>query len=316
MLPVASVITWLDSHQGAASGFLTVVLICVTIFYAIQNRYMVKEMRRSRELSIANREREEHRERLRDLRSVTDEATAALRDLWSILGTFMYAIPRGDPPVSRKSPTEARKPDPQAFIDAYQRLTDAHLRLLNRVEWGDTFHSPVGRAVSDAQAAFNAVVYEDPYALRDKQSDIAISKALGSAQHGLRELQETSRQRFAPLGLPDSRYTAVLVLKVKRAGSQTDEILAKLRGDPMRRTKVTGPDNEGRFVVRDDEAAPSEARQRLIMSLNTAANDWANYLELLPPSKAEATAWARRAAAKGQAQSRDSQRRHWLSRRH
>jgi hypothetical protein len=275
---------------------LTAVLVVVTGYYAWQNRQMVLEMRRARDLAIETRQAEEHRERLRDLRAVTDDAARALHDLWVILGAFVYAIPRGDPPASRKSPIETKEPDAPAFVDAFERLRDAHLRLLNRVEWGDTFHSPVGRAMSDTQAAFNAIVYEDPYAARDQKSDAAISRALGSVQHGLRELQDTCRRRFAPLGLPDSRYAAVMVLRVKKGGARTDQLLAALRTDRARHAKVQGPDHEGRVVVRDDEAVPGEARARLVASLERAASDWNTYLDLDPADDSEAAAWVRRSA--------------------
>lgn len=273
---------------------LTVGLVVVTGYYAWQNHRMVLEMKRSRELAVSTREAEEHRERLRDLREVTDDAAVALNDLWVILGSFLYAVPRGDPPVSRRSPTEARDPDPEAFVDAFERLRHAHLRLLNRVEWGDTFHSPVGRAVSDVQAAFNEIVYEHPLAPRDPKSDGAIGKANGSVQHGLRELQETCRQRFAPLGLPDSRYAAVIVLNVKKSGDQTDKILAALRVDASRHAKVSGPDKDGRVVVRDDEAREGEARERLVQSLEAADPGWRALLDIQPPHESESATWARR----------------------
>lgn len=266
---------------------LSAVLVAVTAFYAWQNRQIVLEMKRSREA-------EEHREWLRDLRAVTDDAAIALNDLWVILGSFMYAVPRGDPPVSRRSPTEARDPDPAAFIDAFERLRHAHLRLINRVEWGDTFHAPVGRAVSDTQAAFNAIVHEDPTAPREQASDAAIGNAVGAIQHGLRELQETCRQRFAPLGLPGSRYTAVIVLNVKKSGEQTDKLLAALRLDSRRHAKVSGPDKDGRVVVRDDEARQGEARERLIQSLETADPTWRTLVDLQPPHETESATWAKR----------------------
>lgn len=265
---------------------LTTVLAGVTAYYAWQNHQMVLEMQRSRDA-------EEHRERLRDLRAVTDDAAMALNDLWVILGSFMYAVPRGDPPVSRRSPTEARDPDPAAFIDGFERLRHAHLRLLNRVEWGDTFHAPVGRAVSDAQAAYNAIVYEDPTAPREPASDAAIGNALGAVQHGLRELQETCRQRFAP-GLPDSRYTAVMVLKVKKPGGETDNLLAALRLESGRHAKVSGPDKDGRVVVRDDEARQGEARERLIRSLDATDPAWRGLVDLDPAHESETTTWAKR----------------------
>jgi hypothetical protein len=241
-----------------------------------------------------NREADADRERLRDLRLVTDDATIALRDLWTILGSFAYAIPAGDPPESRRSPTEARDPDPAGFVDAYERLTDAHIRLLNRVEWGDTFQDPVGRAVIDTQAAFNAVVEENPFEPREPKSRNAIMKANGTVQHALRELQATARDRFAPLGIPDARYAVVLIVTVKQGGARTDEILGALRLE--RHAKVLGPDKDGRVVVRDDEAREGEARLRLRGSLRKLADDWETYLRVEPPGEAELKAWRERRA--------------------
>lgn len=248
-----------------------------------------------------NRAADEHRERLRDLRAVTDDAARAMRDMWTVLGAFAYAIPRGSPPTSRRSPTEAREPDADSFIEVYERLTDAHVRLLNRVEWGDTLHSPVGRAVIDVQQAYNAVVHEDPYEPRANQSANAILKAIGSAQHGLRELQENARERFAPLGLKDSRYAAVLILTVKRRGPRTDELLVALRLEPPRHARVVGPDKDGRVTVRDEEAREGEARTRLVASLDAAGRDWTDHLALEPASEADAKAWRHRRRQGGDA---------------
>jgi hypothetical protein len=120
--PLASIITSLDKHQGASTAVLTAVLVAVTVYYALQNKRMVGEMQRARELAEHTREADEHRERLRDLRALTDEAACAMHDLWSVLGAFAYAMPVGNPPVSRRSPTEARDPDPGKFIEVYERL--------------------------------------------------------------------------------------------------------------------------------------------------------------------------------------------------
>jgi hypothetical protein len=244
-----------------------------------------------------NRQADEQRERLRDIRPLIDEAACSLLELWSVLSGFAYAIPAGDPPTSRRSPTEARDPDPNRFVEVYERLRDVNIRLLNRVESSDTFHAPIGTAVSDAQAAFNAVVYEDPYEPRENRSKNAILKAIGSAQHGLREIQNTARERFAPLGMPGSRYTVILVMTVKARGARTDELLASLRKDPARHAKVVGPDKDGRVTVRDQEAAPGEARARLIASLDAADHDWKDYLDLPEAPTFETDAWLRREAA-------------------
>jgi hypothetical protein len=194
----------------------------------------------------------------------------------------------GNPPVSRRSPTEARHPDSAEFVDAYERLFVAHLRLLNRVEWGDTFQEPVGRAVSDTQAAFSAFVHEDPFEPREPKSRNAIMKANGTVQHALRDLQATARERFAPLGIPGSRYAVVLILTVKQSGGRTDEIVGALRLE--RHAKVLGPDTDARVVVCDDEVREGEARLRLRGSLRKLADDWETYLRLEPPGEAEVQA--------------------------
>jgi hypothetical protein len=55
VLPVATVLDFLDQHAGAFAALLTLVLIAVTAYYAFQNRRMVKEMERTRELSLLPR---------------------------------------------------------------------------------------------------------------------------------------------------------------------------------------------------------------------------------------------------------------------
>jgi hypothetical protein len=42
----------LDRHQGASTALLTAVLILVTIYYAFQNRAMVKEMKHARDAAL------------------------------------------------------------------------------------------------------------------------------------------------------------------------------------------------------------------------------------------------------------------------
>jgi hypothetical protein len=51
-LPLVTVISYLDGHQGAFTALLTVALIAVTIFYAIQNVRMVNEMAKTRKLAV------------------------------------------------------------------------------------------------------------------------------------------------------------------------------------------------------------------------------------------------------------------------
>jgi hypothetical protein len=51
-LPSATILDYLDQHAGAFTALLSLVLIVVTAYYALQNRRMVKEMERTRELSL------------------------------------------------------------------------------------------------------------------------------------------------------------------------------------------------------------------------------------------------------------------------
>jgi hypothetical protein len=48
----ADIFNFLDQHQGASTAILTAVLISVTIYYAWQNRKMVKEMAATREVAV------------------------------------------------------------------------------------------------------------------------------------------------------------------------------------------------------------------------------------------------------------------------
>lgn len=297
VIPSATVVNWLDKHQGVASAFLTAVLVVVTIYYAVQNRRMVLEMERARTLAIEQRKIDEHREQLRELRLLADDATGALSDLWRVLGAFVSAIPRGNPPTARRSPIESREPDPREFIEVYDRLRRANLRLMNRVEWSDTFHIPVGRVLADAQAAYNVIVHEDPHAVRDRASEQAILKATASASGGLRHLQETSRARFAPLRMPDSRYEVLVVMTVKQRGPREEEILAALRNERGQHGTIIGPDSDGRVMVTDDEGSRGEGRARLIASLDALAADWRDHFEIEPESDFETQSWDRREQA-------------------
>lgn len=51
-MPLATVIDWLDEHSGASTALLTAVLVLVTLYYAVQNRRMVAEMRRARNAAV------------------------------------------------------------------------------------------------------------------------------------------------------------------------------------------------------------------------------------------------------------------------
>lgn len=297
VIPLATVVGWLDKHQGVASAVLTAVLVVVTIYYAFQNRRMVLEMQRARKLTVEQRKIDEHREQLGELRLLADDATSALSGLWRVLGTFVSAIPRGNPPVARRSPIESRDPDVREFVDVYDRLRRAHLRLMNRVEWSDTFHIPVGRALIDAEAAYNVIVHEDPHAVRERKSEQAILKGTASASRGLRDLQETSRARFAPLRMPDSRYDVLVIMTVKQRGSRVDDILAALRNERGQHVTIIGPDTDGRVMITDDEGSRGEGRARLIVSLDALAADWRDYFEIEPESDFEHQSWDRREQA-------------------
>jgi hypothetical protein len=292
---ITTVVNWLDSHQGTSIVLLTIALVVVTTYYAVQNRRMATEMRRANQLASEQREIDQHREQLRELRMLTDDAAAGLSDMWTLLSAFSYAMPRGDPAVSHLSPIEASEPDPQRFIEVYRRLRSARIRLQNRVEWGDTVSWPIAQALIKLQQAYNPVVNEDPHAVRAKESEKAIYAAIASVQDALREVQQTSRARFAPLGLPDARYVSVIVLTIKQRGQRLDDLLTALRAEPGRETTIDGPDHDGRVTVRDDEAAPGEARARLIASLDTGDMGWRGYVELLSAPDSEMEAWKRRA---------------------
>lgn len=54
-VPTATVIDYLDKHSGASTALLTLALVLVTIFYAVQNRRMVGEMAKTRALTILPR---------------------------------------------------------------------------------------------------------------------------------------------------------------------------------------------------------------------------------------------------------------------
>jgi hypothetical protein len=52
MLPTATVIDYLDHHEGAFVAILTLALVLVTIYYAIQNQHMVGEMAAGRRQAV------------------------------------------------------------------------------------------------------------------------------------------------------------------------------------------------------------------------------------------------------------------------
>ena len=52
LTPVEDIVDYLDQHQGATAALLTAALVLITVYYALQNRRMVAEMRRARGLAI------------------------------------------------------------------------------------------------------------------------------------------------------------------------------------------------------------------------------------------------------------------------
>ncbi len=51
-MPFATIIDYLDEHAGAFTALLTLALVAVTIYYAIQNYRMVGEMAKARRATI------------------------------------------------------------------------------------------------------------------------------------------------------------------------------------------------------------------------------------------------------------------------
>jgi hypothetical protein len=52
LIPISTLINYLDDHAGAFTALLTAILITVTAYYAAQNRRMVKELAATRELMV------------------------------------------------------------------------------------------------------------------------------------------------------------------------------------------------------------------------------------------------------------------------
>ncbi len=241
-------------------------------------------------LAREQREADLQRERLSELRPIIDDAAHAMSDLWGVLGTILIAHSR----LKHNRPDlhmgRERQPSVAEFQDAYERLRDAHDRLLTRIDWNDTLHAPVGRAVIATDEAWNAVVQEAEDLPLSDEADRKISAANGAVQHGYRELQETARERFAPGGLAGSQRAVTLVLRVRQPPSgpihntnpQAERFLGLLRG--ARHARVVGPDKDGRVTVRDQESTPGEARIRLEADLDALGDEWRQTLELLPPS--------------------------------
>lgn len=54
-MTAATFVSYLDEHAGAFTALLTLALVLVTFYYAVQNRRMVAEMRRARSASVLPR---------------------------------------------------------------------------------------------------------------------------------------------------------------------------------------------------------------------------------------------------------------------
>lgn len=229
-----------------------------------------------------NREDDLHREQLRELRPIVDDATRALADLSSAVAPFLIADARAkkeqqglDGP--RPHMMEERTPSTDEFKSAYQRALNAHHCLLLRVEWNDTLHSPVGEAVGRAQEGWNAVVHETHTMPLDAEVRQRVQAVNQAAQRGYRDLQETARKRFAPSGVRGSERALVHLLTVKDRQA-AEPILAALRDSHPNRTQ--GPTKEeGWFTIRDSEADPGEARAALEAELARIDTDWHGALE-------------------------------------
>jgi hypothetical protein len=251
-----------------------------------RNRDAVAELQREQ------READLQRERLAELRPIIDDAVRAMGDLWTETGVIVVTSSRVKYNKPELHLPEERPPDAAAFLDAYNRLRDASNRLLQRVTWDDTLHSPVGRTIVAAANALNAVQREAENPPLSDEASGRIHQVNAAAQHGYRELRETARERFAPGGLAGSQREVTLILRLRQAprgpirftNPEAERFLGPLRG--ARHAKVLGPDKDGRVVIRDAESEPGEALARLEADLDAMGSGWRQVLELNPPPQA------------------------------
>ena len=221
-----------------------------------------------------NRQADEHRERVRDLRLVVDDAARALRDMWSITGAFSYAIPRSNPNALSRSPTESRDPDPDAFDKAYRRLLDVSVRMQLRVARDDVLHAPVQRAVTACQQAFNTFMLQDPEGPRSREDEHLILKAGSAASTGYQELLEAARQRLAPGDLPQALRSFNVAFDVKQRGERLEALMASLRQAPELRWRITGPTSNDVLMLRIDAETRDQAADRATKALTKADSQW------------------------------------------
>jgi hypothetical protein len=221
-----------------------------------------------------NRQADEQRERLRDLRLVVDDATRALHDLWSITAAFSYAIPRANPKARNRSPVESREPDPRAFDQTYHRLVGASVRMQLRVARDDVLHAPVDRAVVACQDAFNAFMHQDPEGSRSREDEQRILKANAAASTGYRELLEAARERLAPGNLPGALRSFNVVFDVERRDKRLDEVMTSLQRLPELRWRVRGPTSNNVVMLRIDAETREDAEDRAKDLLIQVSPQW------------------------------------------
>ncbi len=232
-------------------------------------------------LHQADRQDDHERERLREVRTIVDDAIRALGDIWEVLGIFVIADlrQRDSPPPIRPHLQHDRAPNKAEFFEVFDRLRDACVRLGARIRADDTLFAPAWRAYIAADQAWNAID-QARFPLNEDAGRL-ISHANAAASSGYQELRETARERFAPDGLEQSRYQVSLILTLRTQAARAEPVLAKLRSERVGR--VIGPDGGGRIVVRDHEAAAGDARARLEADLQRLHPGW-NQLLVLEPS--------------------------------
>jgi len=230
------------------------------------------------QLYQADRADDHERERLREVRVIVDDAIRALRDMWEVLGIFVITDlrQRDPPPKIRPHLQHDRAPSKVEFLEVFDRLRDACVRLSARIRTDDTLFAPAWAAQIAADQAWNAID-QATFPLNDETKRL-INYANAAASRGYQELRETARERFAPVGLEESRYQANLILGLRTRGAQAEALLGRLRGERIGR--VIGPDGDGKIVVRDHEATAGEARARLEADLDRLDPGWNQLLEL------------------------------------
>lgn len=253
---------------GMVSALVAVLVTHKAATRREENARVVAEQREAR-----NREADQQRERSTDLRTVTDDAARALRDLWEVLAPFQSVALGSKRAVS---------PDVESLNEAYGRLIDAHVRLLLRVDGSDTLHSPVGFAVSRLQVALDTLRGR-PLGPHTTNQRRYVSEAHSAVATGYEELQEAARKRFAPTPLPDAETVVSMLIRRKRHDQRTRELVSALQqreGRGLRRVALR--DDIDSIVVVDAEADDGDAKDRLERWLDSQGDDWREHLEFAP----------------------------------